>query len=130
MSENVIKIDADGNCLFKAISFCVYNTQSKHLELRQRVVNHVSQNWDFHKDFIIGDTSCRLPMIYKQYYTDLISREFEYRSTLDLVMRFYITSHPRISGVTMTLLPVRLLLCFKQLMEPHLLVDILQFMRK
>ena len=43
---NVIKIDGDGNCLFKAVSFCVFNTQCRHYELSQIVVNSVCANWD------------------------------------------------------------------------------------
>jgi hypothetical protein len=44
----------DGNCLFRAISFCLHKTEEKHTRVRKDVVRYVFEHWDTFKDFLIG----------------------------------------------------------------------------
>lgn len=56
-SYNVREIEADGNCLFRALSFSMYGTEDHYASIRQKIVKHVIDNWSFYSSFIIGDTS-------------------------------------------------------------------------
>jgi len=40
----VIEVQADGNCLFRAVSHQLYLDESQHAELRQKCVDHMSSN--------------------------------------------------------------------------------------
>ena len=45
----VIPIVGDGACLFNSLSFILYNTQDKSLEVRKTITSYVAENWDdFH----------------------------------------------------------------------------------
>ena len=33
----------DGNCLFRSLSVCLYNTENEHIKLRQFVIDHILQ---------------------------------------------------------------------------------------
>ncbi|KAK0093486.1 hypothetical protein PV326_013432 [Microctonus aethiopoides] len=41
-----IDIVGDGNCLFRAISFFLYNTQDKHALVRQTIVEYITKVWN------------------------------------------------------------------------------------
>lgn len=58
-SENyeTLTILGDGNCLFRALSYGLYDTQQYHANVRSSIVSEVVQNWDTYKHFIIGDTA-------------------------------------------------------------------------
>lgn len=42
----IIKMIGDGNCLFRAISYLIYNCQEKHLEVRMSIVKYICANWN------------------------------------------------------------------------------------
>jgi len=46
MSHTIIPIIGDGACLFRAISFVLYDTQDKAQEVRKKIVTHVINNWE------------------------------------------------------------------------------------
>jgi len=51
----VIPIIGDDNCLFYAISYCLYGSEDRHTEIRSIVVHNVIKKWRAYKNFIIGD---------------------------------------------------------------------------
>jgi len=53
----VIPIIGDGNCLFRAISYCLYGTEDRHTEIRSIIVDNVTKKWCAYKNFIIGNKS-------------------------------------------------------------------------
>jgi len=46
MPHTIIPIIGDGACLFRAISFVLYDTQDKAQEVRKKIVTHVINNWE------------------------------------------------------------------------------------
>ncbi|CDU16753.1 hypothetical protein, variant 1 [Plasmodium yoelii 17X] len=54
-------IRADGNCLFRAVSDQLYNTEENYKEIRKKVVEHLEKNEDKYMNFIEYDES------YKSY---------------------------------------------------------------
>ncbi|AKN80590.1 VP80 [Perigonia lusca single nucleopolyhedrovirus] len=44
-SGTVVPITGDGSCLFRSISFAMYNTEERHLEVRRQIVDYVFNNW-------------------------------------------------------------------------------------
>ena len=52
-SCNVIPIQRDGNCLFRVISYCMYNTEDSYYEARKSTVNKIINEWKYYKDFIV-----------------------------------------------------------------------------
>lgn len=55
--RRVFKILGDGNCIFRAISYHVYDGKDRFFYLiRRSVVNHVVSNWAQYCNFIIGGT--------------------------------------------------------------------------
>ncbi|XP_014259302.1 OTU domain-containing protein 1-like [Cimex lectularius] len=50
-------VTPDGNCLFRALSFCLFGFEEHHPDIRHRCVHHVLRHWDSYKNFIIGDES-------------------------------------------------------------------------
>jgi len=51
----VISISVDGNCSFRAISYCLYGTQNEHYAVRSTTVAHIAKKWRAYKNFIVGD---------------------------------------------------------------------------
>ncbi len=49
----------DGNCLFRAISFQMYQNENHHLELRQQVVKIIRQNMDFFSQFFLSSDNSK-----------------------------------------------------------------------
>nr|XP_018895749.1 PREDICTED: uncharacterized protein LOC109029651 isoform X1 [Bemisia tabaci]XP_018895750.1 PREDICTED: uncharacterized protein LOC109029651 isoform X1 [Bemisia tabaci] len=56
------KIAGDGNCLFRALSLCIYGSQEQHTTLRNLIVSNVVQNWSHYSSYIIGDKSYGHPI--------------------------------------------------------------------
>src|SRR5438552_1562077 len=50
----IVPIIGDGNCLFRAVSFCMYGTQNFHQDVRAAVVQNVIQKWSFYENFLEG----------------------------------------------------------------------------
>lgn len=84
MSPRVISIYGDGNCLFRSISYCVYNNQERHREIRLNVVNRVVSEWNRYKNFIIGDTSYSLTIMSSSDYQRLMSRDGQYGGHVEI----------------------------------------------
>ena len=49
------EINGDGNCLFSAISYCLYRDQSLHFRLRQIACDHINENQWFFFDNVTED---------------------------------------------------------------------------
>ena len=65
IAGGVIQIIGDGNCLFRAISYCVYNKEQKFFRIvRKTVVDHIVREWSKFCDYIVGQDS---PEVYKEY---------------------------------------------------------------
>ena len=50
-------IVGDGNCLYRAISFCLYGTEVYHSSLRKLAVDHIEQNVDDFRFYLCDDPS-------------------------------------------------------------------------
>ena len=51
----LVKVDGDGNCLYRAISFGLHHTQEYHARYRQIVVDELRRNLRFYEHFIEGE---------------------------------------------------------------------------
>lgn len=69
------KIEADGNCLFKAISFCLYASQDEYKIVQDRIFEHILQHWEEFQFFIIGDESYNTPINNIDDYRNQISAD-------------------------------------------------------
>ncbi|GBN59918.1 hypothetical protein AVEN_15543-1 [Araneus ventricosus] len=58
-----IPIVGDGNCLFTTISFCIYESEDFHAEIREKVMQNISIRRGLLKDFAILKES----VVYKEY---------------------------------------------------------------
>jgi hypothetical protein len=47
------QIPGDGNCQFRALSWALYNDESRHAEIRSTVCEYMDQNIDLYKDYIV-----------------------------------------------------------------------------
>ena len=50
----VVDVDGDGNCLFRAVAHQMYLDESRHLEVRQRCVDHMMSHRARFKMFAAG----------------------------------------------------------------------------
>ena len=51
-SRVIVRVAGDGNCLFRALAY----PSTQHAKLRQRLVDHVSRNWDgYYESFMEED---------------------------------------------------------------------------
>lgn len=55
--NKTVSIVRDGNCLFRSLSYGIYDTQEHHQNIREEIVREVTNNWDTYKDFVCGDTA-------------------------------------------------------------------------
>lgn len=71
MQTKIIKMIPDGNCLFRALAYCVYGTQDRHAEVRLSIVSNIVDNWSTFAGFITGNESngavIRSPGDYKSH---------------------------------------------------------------
>ena len=44
-----------GNCLFRSLSFLLYNTQEHHAQLRAEAVHYIEEHRDMFKQFMASD---------------------------------------------------------------------------
>ncbi|GBN43462.1 hypothetical protein AVEN_75054-1 [Araneus ventricosus] len=56
-------IVGDGNCLVRAISFCVYASEDFYAEIREKCIQNITTRWGSLKDFTILKES----VAYKEY---------------------------------------------------------------
>ena len=54
--RSVIRIEGDGNCLFRALSLIVYGSEMYHLKVRELLVNFVRSNADKFKGYVTNGT--------------------------------------------------------------------------
>ena len=47
-----------GNCLFRAVSYCIFKTEDRHSGIRSSNVDKIIIDWEYYKDFIV-----HLPMV-------------------------------------------------------------------
>ena len=52
---HIIRVDGDGNCLFRAVAHQIYLDESRHIELRARCVRHMKEHWERYKSFCDSD---------------------------------------------------------------------------
>lgn len=50
---NILQIRGDGNCLFRAVSLYLHDTQEQHMKIRQEAVSYVRLNWNEVKDHLV-----------------------------------------------------------------------------
>jgi hypothetical protein len=48
----LLDVEKDGNCLFRALSFAIYENQTKHFLIRNQVVDHIINNWEQYENFL------------------------------------------------------------------------------
>ncbi|GBN77809.1 hypothetical protein AVEN_1879-1 [Araneus ventricosus] len=48
-----IPIVGDGNCLVRAISFCIYGSEDFYAEIREKFIQNTTTRWSLLKDFTI-----------------------------------------------------------------------------
>lgn len=53
--RTIIEMIADGNCLFRAMSYCVSGNQEHHHTIRQQIVRYVTTNWEQFENFLTPD---------------------------------------------------------------------------
>ena len=54
--RKVTKMLPDGNCLFRSLSFCLYQTQDRHMEIRSTLVEFIFKNGDHYKPLLFEGT--------------------------------------------------------------------------
>ncbi|PHT96457.1 hypothetical protein BC332_34617 [Capsicum chinense] len=72
MEPIIREIGGDGNCLFRAISFCVYASEDHHFEVKSRAVKEIVHNWNDYSPFIIGDRAYEHQIIDTSDYENLM----------------------------------------------------------
>ncbi|GBM51447.1 hypothetical protein AVEN_147128-1 [Araneus ventricosus] len=58
-----IPIVGDGNCLFRATSFCIYGSEDFHTEIHEKAMQNITTRWGLLKNFTILKES----VVYKEY---------------------------------------------------------------
>lgn len=53
--DYVVKINPDGNCLFRSLSYCLCKKENNFNFIRKVVVCHVMKKWQFYMDFVVGN---------------------------------------------------------------------------
>ena len=52
--NNVISIQREGNCSFRAVSYCIQNTEDRHYEMRLNTVNKIMHGSNYKERFHRG----------------------------------------------------------------------------
>lgn len=81
----IISIIGDGNCLFRSLSYFIFNNQNEYKKLRYLIVKNVVQNWENYKHFIIGNNSFNSTIKSKKDYYTLMSKDKQYGSYTEIV---------------------------------------------
>ena len=88
MVYNIIPIRGDGNCLFRCISYFIYNIQDRHREIRLLAVDNIIKDWDFYKEFV------HMPTIQNvESYRSLMSIDAVFAGTLELTCISHLFPH-------------------------------------
>jgi hypothetical protein len=46
----------DGNCLFRAISDCIYGTQTKNFDVRKDIISYIEKNKQFFQNYVYDES--------------------------------------------------------------------------
>jgi len=71
-THDVVPILRDGNCLFRAVSYCIHRTQNFHRKFLLRIIKNVIEKWSLFGGFIVGDSA----------YPDLIQNAIDYQRVM------------------------------------------------
>ncbi|XP_070512915.1 uncharacterized protein [Cardiocondyla obscurior] len=52
---HVHKVFGDGNCVFRAISYILWQNEQEHQSLRIAVVEHIKNNWQEYSSFVMAE---------------------------------------------------------------------------
>ena len=69
----IVSIRGDGNCLYRAISYGIYNTEDYHIQIRLGVIDYLTTHWDDYKD-VIKVEYARWHIQTKEEYAHYMSR--------------------------------------------------------
>ena len=50
-----IKVTGDGNCLYRSLSYYLYETEDKYNDVRQEIYTHANSHKDTIKEFFLED---------------------------------------------------------------------------
>lgn len=83
VAHTIVPIIGDGACLFRAISYLMYDTQVMASEVREQIVSHVVANWE---EFAVlsHDSNGDNYSSATEYFADM-SRPFTYGSLCELM---------------------------------------------
>ncbi|AXS67748.1 p87/vp80 [Cryptophlebia peltastica nucleopolyhedrovirus] len=101
--HKIVKIGADGACLFRAIALFKYGDQNMHLRVRDEIVKYVIENWDDFSNYTCDETTNCYKSIYE--YEKFMSQPQTYGSTTELyaasiiyAMRFEVYKDQKLYG--------------------------------
>ena len=72
---NIKKIIPDGNCLFRALSVFLYDTEDSCSIMWERIVKRVIDNWSIYKFFIVGGVLYSIPIADESDRFKLMSKD-------------------------------------------------------
>jgi hypothetical protein len=53
-------IEPDGNCMFRAFSYLLYQKQDRHWEIRKEIIAYLKKNWDEFAESMVGDENLNI----------------------------------------------------------------------
>jgi len=71
----IFKVNDDGNCLFRALSFLVYGTVDLHADVREKIVNYMRSAKEHYSEFVTDDFD---------FYLTKMSVDGEYGTNLEV----------------------------------------------
>jgi hypothetical protein len=83
-NHSVVPIHGDGNCLFRAVSYCIYGNQNYHRELRLETIKNVVEKWSLCGQFIVGDSAYPESIQNARDYQRVMSKNGEYGGHAEL----------------------------------------------
>ncbi|GBN67844.1 hypothetical protein AVEN_92082-1 [Araneus ventricosus] len=51
----IFPMEKDGNCLFRAMAFFVFNNPNRHHEIRSKLVSYIADNWHIFQNYSLKD---------------------------------------------------------------------------
>ena len=98
--SNIISVETDKNCLFRAVSYCMYNIEDGHSEVRINTLNKINNEWEYYTYFIVHLSTLNIA----EDYWNSLSWDEEDGGDLEFT---YIS---RCSECSMKIAPVQLLI--------------------
>ncbi|XP_044577513.1 OVARIAN TUMOR DOMAIN-containing deubiquitinating enzyme 10-like [Cotesia glomerata] len=78
----VHKIYGDGNCMFRAISLILWETEEEHRSLRTLVVHHIMDHWRDYAPYVLAEWGISRP----EDYLDYMKHEGVFASELECIV--------------------------------------------